>query len=296
MRIQKKPVARVLIISACILLIVLIMQPLQVIHFQNYIDILFPDGIIGIKELDMLLVIQALMLLVVLPVYLFTFLFSWWYRADNTKAIYDPDLVDNRLAEYFWWGIPLVMTLIVSVYTWVKTHELDPYKPIESDKKALTIQVVALQWKWLFIYPEQNIAAVNFFQFPKDTPLHFEITADAPMNSFWIPKLGGQIYAMPSMKTELYLMANKVGDFMGSSANISGEGFAGMNFIARSSSEEDFNKWVASVKESKDFLSAGSYKQLAAPSSYLPVQVYKLSDPHLFEQIIMKYMHPQKSE
>ncbi len=294
MRIRKKPVARVLIISACILLFILLMQPLQVIKFRRYIDILFPAGIIGIKELDMLLIIQGLMLIIVLPVYLFTFLFSWWYRSDNKKAIYEPDLVDNRLAEYFWWGIPLVMTLIVAVFTWYKTHELDPYKPIESDKKAMTIQVVALQWKWLFIYPEENIASLNFFQFPKDVPLHFEITSDAPMNSFWIPQLGGQIYAMPGMKTELYLMANKEGDYKGSSANISGEGFAGMNFIAKATTEEEFNKWVELVKQSPNDLDRSSYKKLLVPSSYNALELYKLADSTLFEYTIMKYMHPQK--
>ena len=129
-----------------------------------------------------------------------TFIFSWKYRSDNTKAKYDPDLVDNRLAEYLWWGIPFVFTVIVGVLTWVKTYQLDPYKPLEHDKKPMTIQVVALQWKWLFIYPEEKIASVNFLQFPKDVPIHFEITADAPMNSFWIPHLGGQIYAMPKMR------------------------------------------------------------------------------------------------
>ena len=126
------------------------------------------------------------------------------------------------------------MTLIIAVLTWVKTHELDPYKPIESNKKPMTIQVVALQWKWLFIYPEEKIATVNFLQFPKDTPIHFEITADAPMNSFWIPHLGGQIYAMPKMKTELHLIANEAGDFRGSSANFSGEGFARHAFYCQS--------------------------------------------------------------
>ena len=178
-------------------------------------------------------------------------------------------------------GFPLVMTLIVGGFTWVKTHELDPYKPIESDKKPMTIQVVALQWKWLFIYPEEKIATVNFVQFPKDTPIRFEITADAPMNSFWIPHLGGQIYAMPKMKTELNLIANETGDFRGSSANLSGEGFAGMHFITRASSEEDYHNGWKQQKNRTSPRYFEEYKKLAAPSQNNPVEIYQLKDEEI---------------
>lgn len=278
-----------LLLSGIILLITLIMQPLSVIQFRSYIAVLFPKGIIALEERNLLFIIQAIMLLVILPVYLFTFIFSWKYRADNPKAIYDPDLVDNRLAEYVWWGVPLILTLIIGWITWVKTHELDPYKPITSDKKAMTIQVVALQWKWLFIYPEEKIASLNFVQFPKDIPIRFEITADAPMNSFWIPHLGGQIYAMPKMRTELNLIANETGDFRGSSANLSGEGFAGMHFISRSSTEEEYHQWVEGAKKAAQGLDFKEYTKLAAPSKNNPVEIYQLKDDHLFDQIIMKY-------
>jgi cytochrome o ubiquinol oxidase subunit 2 len=232
------------------------------------------------------------MLLVILPVYFLTFVFSWIYRADNIKAKYEPDLVDNVVAEYIWWGLPLVLTLAVAYLTYIKTHELDPYKPIVSDNKEKKIQVVALQWKWLFIYPEEKIAAINFVQFPKNTPIHFEITGDAPMNSFWIPALGGQIYAMPKMRTELYLIANEAGDFRGLSANISGEGFAGMHFIARSSSEEEFDQWVASVKENNRNLDLEEYNKLSSPSKNNQAAFYLLQEEKLFDKIIMKYMHP----
>lgn len=288
-----RPVCILLFFSGLILFIFLIMQPMTILQYGNKIAVLFPKGIIGLEERNLLLIIQALMLLVIIPVYILTFVFSWKYRAANTKAVYDPDLVDNRLAEYIWWGLPLVMTLIVSILTWVKTHELDPFKPIPSNNKEITIQVVALQWKWLFIYPEEKIATVNFVQFPKDTPIRFDITADAPMNSFWIPHLGGQIYAMPKMKTRLYLMADEVGDFRGSSANISGEGFAGMHFITRASTEEDYKKWLESAKQSSKVLNAKEYDILAAPSENTPVETYKLMDENLFEQIIMKYMKPK---
>jgi cytochrome o ubiquinol oxidase subunit 2 len=289
----KTSVFFLLLFTGIILFIFLIMQPLQILKFGHTIAMLFPKGIIALKERNLLFIIQALMLLVILPVYLLTFIFSWKYRVHNTKAKYDPDLVDNRLAEYIWWGIPFILTLIIAILTWNKTHQLDPYKPIDSNKKPLHIQVVALQWKWLFIYPEENIASVNFVQFPRQTPVHFEITADAPMNSFWIPSLGGQIYAMPKMRTDLYLMADADGDFRGSSANLSGEGFAGMNFIAKATSNEAYHQWVESAKQSSKVLNVGEYNKLAAASKNNPAEIYQLKDKSLFDQIIMKYMHPQ---
>lgn len=292
MKTGKKFVPFMLFLAGLILLIFLIMQPLTILKFRDYIAILFPKGIIALEERNLLFIIQAIMLLVVIPVYILTFIFSWKYSAHNPKGIYDPDIVDNVVAEYIWWGVPLILTLTVGVLTWVKTHELDPYKPIESNRKAMTIQVIALQWKWLFIYPEEKIASVNFVQFPKQTPLHFEITADAPMNSFWIPHLGGQIYAMPKMKTELNLIADEAGDFRGSSANLSGEGFSGMHFIARAATDEDFEIWLKAAKQSSNILNLAEYNKLAAPSKNNPAEIYQLKDEKLFDQVIMKYMHP----
>lgn len=288
----KKPVFYMLLFSGIILFIILLMQPLQILHFKDYIAILFPKGQIALEERNLLLIIQGLMLLVIIPVYILTFVFSWRYRAKSSKEIYDPDLVDHKLAEIVWWTLPLVMTAIIAVLTWVKTYELDPFRPIASDKKELKIQVVALQWKWLFIYPEEKIASVNFVQFPKGTPIKFEITADAPMNSFWIPQLGGQIYAMPSMVTKLHLIADETGDFRGSSANISGEGFSSMNFISRSSTDEDFAKWVAEAKASATTLNSAEYKKLAEPTVGYPVTLYRLEDDRLFHEITMKFMQP----
>lgn len=279
-----------------ILFLFLIMQPLSVLHFQDYIAVLFPKGIIGIEQLNLLLILQAVMLLVVLPVYALTFIFSWKYRADNKKATYDPDLIDSPLAEVIWWGLPIVLTAAIAVLTFIKTHELDPYRPIasKSDKKPMTIQVVALQWKWLFLYPDEGVASLNFLQFPEQTPIHFQITADAPMNSFWIPALGGQIYAMPSMQTQLYLIADQAGDYRGSSANLSGTGFANMHFIARASSDEEFAQWVAEAKQSSSVLDKSTYSDLAAPNAESPVKTYQLSEPTLFSHILMKYMQPQE--
>lgn len=294
MKHEKSFLYNMLLFSGIILLIFLILQPLSVFHFRENIAILFPKGIIALQERNLLFVIQAIMLLVIIPVYILTFIFSWRYRANNPKGKYEPHLIDNVIAEYIWWGIPLILTIIIGILTWGKTYELDPFKPIESDKKPITIQVVALQWKWLFLYPEEKIAVVNFLQFPKDVPINFEITADAPMNSFWIPHLGGQIYAMPKMKTELHLIANELGDFNGSSANLSGEGFAGMHFIARASTEEDYQHWLENAKESTHDLNLEEYNILAAPSKNNPVEIYQLKDDNLFHQIIMKYMVPKE--
>jgi len=290
----KKPVFYMLFFTGIILLIILIMQPLEILQFREYIAVLFPKGEIALKERNLLFLIQAIMLLIIIPVFICTFVFSWKYRAGNPKGVYDPDLVDNIFLEFVWWGIPFVIVVIISVITWYKTYELDPYKPIESDKKPITIQVVALQWKWLFIYPDEKIATVNFLQFPKDTPIHFEITADAPMNSFWIPDLGGQIYAMAKMKTELYLIADHTGDFRGYSANISGEGFADMHFIARASSEEEYQNWVESTSQSEIELDWKSYTQLALPGESQPLVLYQLKDLTLFDKILNKYMYPRK--
>lgn len=270
------------------------MQPLEIRYGGDLIAILFPKGWIALKERNLLLIIQALMLLVVIPVYFLTYFFSWLYRAHNSDAKYTPDWDDHPVAEMLWWGIPFLLIIIIGSMTWTETYRLDPYKPIASDKKPLRIQVVALQWKWLFLYPEEKIASLNFVQFPKNRPLNFEITADAPMNSFWIPQLGGQIYAMPKMRTKLHLIANEEGDYRGCSANISGSGFASMHFIARASSEEDFEKWVESAKKSTNALNLEAYNQLVTPSENNPPTQYQLQEDTLFDQIIMKFMHPQK--
>lgn len=293
MRLGRKPLSFMLIATAIIFFLFLLMQPLTIFHFGNEIDVLFPKGIIALEQRNLLFILQALMLIVMIPVYLFTFIFSWKYRYNNPDSDYDPDLVDNKYAEVAWWGVPFLITLIIAFLTWTKTEQLDPYKPIPSEKKPITIQVVALQWKWLFLYPEEKIATVNYLKIPEKTPIHFEITADAPMNSFWIPDLGGQIYAMPNMKTNLYLMADEPGEFKGYSANISGEGFSGMRFITQATTEEEYRQWVQSTKNSTSNLNLEHYNQLAKPSENNPQATYQLQDNNLFNQIIMKYMHPQ---
>lgn len=275
-----------------ILLFLLGTLPLILIYLMSdRIALLNPKGLIAQKELTLINIAFILMLIVVIPVFILTILISWKYRASNKKAKYTPDWEYSFVAEAIWWGFPFIIIAILSIITWLSTIELDPYRPIEHPEKAMTIQVVALDWKWLFIYPEQQIATVNFLQFPKEIPIHFEITADAPMNSFWIPQLGGQIYAMPAMKTQLYLIAHEIGDYRGSSANLSGRGFAGMNFTARASSQEDFDQWVASAKQAPS-LDLQRYQELAKPSEYDPIAIYSLAEKNLFDWIVMKPMMP----
>ena len=258
--------------------------------------VLNPKGIIGLKQRDLMYIAISLMLIVVVPVLLMLFAICVKYRSTNKEAAYTPEWDHDYLAECIWWGFPCLIIIALSILTWKSSFELDPYRPLQSSVKPLRIQVVALQWKWLFIYPDHDIASVNFFQFPEKTPLNFEITADAPMNSFWVPELGGQIYAMPGMNTKLHLISDDVGNFKGSSANLSGEGFASMVFTAKSSSHEEFNKWLESVHQSSFFLDKDSYHVLAQPSSYNPEVVFTLKDNNLYEQIIMKYMMPEHTE
>ncbi|PCI93490.1 ubiquinol oxidase subunit II [Candidatus Aerophobetes bacterium] len=256
--------------------------------------VLDPKGMIADKQRRLIITAALLMLIVVVPVLIMVFVFVWRYGAQKDKAKYSPDWGHSNVAEAIWWGVPFMIITVLAIITWRTSHELNPFKPIESDKKPLEIQVVALQWKWLFIYPEQGIATVNFVQFPENTPLNFEITGDAPMNSFWIPQLGGQIYAMPSMRTKLHLIADTVGEFEGRSANLSGTGFAGMVFTAKSTTDEDFDSWVRTVKNSGRSMNRNVYDQLVEPSSYVPVMYYQLTDEDLFDQVVLKYSAPEK--
>lgn len=256
------------------------------------IPVLEPRGPIAQKERRLIIVTLLLSLIVVIPVFGLLFGFAWKYREGNKKAKYSPNLDHSRVVETIWWLVPSALILVIGIITWNSSHQLDPYKPLSSNTPPITIQVVALDWKWLFIYPQQNMATVNLVQFPMNTPVNFEITADAPMNSFWIPQLGGQIYAMPGMSTQLHLMANTAGNFYGSSANISGKGFAGMSFVAKSTSANDFKRWVRSVKHSPNRLSQGTYSKLSNPSQANPVAYYASSEAGLYDNVIMKYTGP----
>jgi len=273
-----------------ITLLILAVVALTVYFVSTHnIPVLEPKGLISMKERELIITCSALMLIVVIPVLVLSVVFAWKYR-EGRGSKHTPDWEHNNIAECCWWGIPVVIIIILAVITWKTSHDLNPFKPIENGKKSIEIQAVALNWKWLFIYPEQGIATVNYVQFPEQTPIDFVITADAPMNAFWIPQLGGQIYAMPAMRTTLHLLANEPGEFDGRSSNISGKGFAGMVFKAVSSTEQDFDSWVAQVKGSEKELTWGEYRDLVEPSEYNPVEVYGKVENQLFDQILMQYM------
>lgn len=272
---------------------ILVTASVYLSHFN--IPVLNPKGIIAEKERDLIIIGSVLSLAVVIPVFTMLFVIAWKYRASNTKATYEPEWDHNGALEALWWGIPCLIITILAVITWNATHELDPFKPIDSSVAPIHIQVVALDWKWLFIYPDQHIASVNFVQFPVNTPVDFDITSDAPMNSFWIPSLAGQIYAMSGMSTQLHLMADTIGSYNGSSANISGTGFAGMRFVARASTVSDFTTWVSSAARSSHQLGLNEYNTLAAPSQNNPVTLYALKQDDLYDTIVMKYMAPISS-
>ncbi len=260
--------------------------------------LLDPKGQVGVDERALILGTTGWMLLVVIPVIVMTIVFAWWFRASNARARYAPEWEQSKKLEAAVWGIPAVIVTVMAVTAWHSTHALDPFKPIDHPAKPVEIEVVALDWKWLFVYPEQGIATVNEIAFPVDVPLAFDVTSDTVMNSFFIPRLGSQIYAMAGMKTELHLIANAAGDYDGLSANYSGRGFSGMTFKARAMPQAEFDAWVAKVKAAPDRLDAQTYAALAAPSEYHPVAYYGGVTPGLFAGLIAKYRggHPSHGQ
>lgn len=259
---------------------------------KTNIQVLNPKGPIALQEYHLIIGALLLSLLVVIPVFTLTIVFAFKYRETNKDAKYSPNLDGNRFAETVWWIIPTVLISILGVITWNSSHTLDPYRGLNSNVKPITIQVVALNWKWLFIYPKQNIATVNYFEIPKNTPINFQITSDAPMNSFWIPQLSGQIYAMPGMNTQLNLLASSTGMYDGYSANISGTGFSGMTFTAIATNQTDFNDWVSNVQTEPNQLNIYTYNNLAKPSINNPKSDYASAEPGLYNTIINRYMIP----
>ncbi len=250
-----------------------------------------PKGLIAGQQLRLLLFSIALLLLIAVPTLVLFYFIAWKYRESNHTATYEPHARHGKLFVFGIWAIPTFYMFLLALVMWPATHKLAPQKSLVSDVKPLTIQVVALRWKWLFIYPEQNIATVNFVQIPADTPVQFELTADeAPMSSFWIPHLGGQLYAMTGHRNSLNLMAETTGDFAGRSAEINGDGFAGMKFVARASSREDFNDWAKSIRRSPVVLASEEYAKLLAPSENNHVAVYSEVEVGLYDTILAKYM------
>ncbi|MCK2041503.1 ubiquinol oxidase subunit II [Chromohalobacter sp. TMW 2.2308] len=246
-----------------------------------------PKGQIGIEQKSLIITAFWLMMIVVIPVIVMTVVFAWKYRHSNHTAKYMPDWAHSNKIEAVVWLIPCIIILFLGIITWKTSHSLDPHKPIESDAETMEVQVVALDWKWLFIYPEQGIATVNEVAMPVDVPVHFSVTSASVMNSFFIPTLGSQIYAMAGMDNDVYLVANEAGVYDGKSSNYSGEGFSEMTFDAHAMSQDDFDAWVDKVGQSSETLSyEGSYQELAEPSTDHPVEYFSDVTSDLYRDIV----------
>jgi len=291
----RKKSQRKLKIALPVLIVLGILAALAWYLHRHTVAVLEPAGQVGYKERQLMIIGILLSAIVLVPVYIMTVVIAMKYREENhetRKVKYSPDWDGSRLFESIWWGIPIAIIGTLSVVAWNSSHALDPYKALASAKQPLTVQVVALDWKWLFIYPQQHVASVNMVEIPANTPVDFQITSDTVMNSFWIPQLGGQIYAMPGMSTHLHLVADRNGSFMGSPANIAGSGFARMMFTAKAVSQADFNAWVRQASSSPKQLNTASYNQLARPSDSVKPENYSLVTTDLYNTIVMKYMSP----
>jgi cytochrome o ubiquinol oxidase subunit II len=248
--------------------------------------ILDPRGPVAAAERLLLINTTAIMLVVVVPVILATLAFAWWYRSSNPRAGRSPDLRYEGRMEFVIWSIPALTVMLLGGVVWISSHELDPRAPIPADADPLRVDVVALDWKWLFIYPDQGVAAVNQLVIPAGTPVNFRLTSATVMNSFFIPQLGSQIYTMGGMTTHLNLLADAPGEFPGLSANYSGDGFSQMRFIAKAVPAGDFDAWVAQVRGAGSALDDAGYAELAKPSRAVAPKIYGSVAPQLFERII----------
>ncbi|GHA11255.1 ubiquinol oxidase subunit 2 [Arenicella chitinivorans] len=255
-----------------------------------------PKGPIAAEQMELIILSFAVMLIVVIPVFVMTFVFAIKYRAGNDKADYRPLWEHSNLVEIVVWSVPLVIIVVLGIITYRTSFSLDPRQPIASEQQTMRIQVVALDWKWLFIYPEQEIATVNELALPVDTPVEFLITSDTVMNSFFVPQLGSMIYAMAGMENQLNLIADETGVYRGLSANYSGFGFSGMKFKAHVKTEAEFKQWIAEVKRAANPLSEQAYQLLSVKSKDHPVEYYSSVNPLMFNRIIEKYTGEQNGE
>lgn len=282
--------------------IIILLSLMTLLSGCNFV-VLDPSGDVAGQQRDLVIVSTVLMLLIIIPVMALTVLFAWRYRHSNDAAPYEPDWDHSTQLELVIWAAPLLIIICLGALTWMGTHLLDPYRPIgriaygrpvTPQMKPLDVNVVALDWKWLFIYPEYGIAAVNELAAPVDRPLQFKITSSSVMNSFYIPALAGQVYAMPGMQTKLHAVINEPGVYQGFSANYSGAGFSGMRFAFQGLASDAFDKWVASVKAGGGALDRSSYLQLERPSENEPVRRYATVDPALYKAILNMCVEPGK--
>ncbi|WP_062210350.1 ubiquinol oxidase subunit II [Aureimonas sp. AU12] len=265
--------------------------------------VMSPSGDVASQQRDLIVVSTILMLLIIVPVIAATLLFAWRYRASNKTATYDPDWHHSTGLEVLIWTAPLMIIIALGALTWISTHLLDPYRPIgridaarpvTAEMEPLTVEVVALDWKWMFFYPEYGIATVNELAAPVDRPIAFKLTSAAIMNSFFVPALAGQIYAMPGMQTQLHAVINKPGIYDGFSANYSGSGFSRMRFKFHGLDTAGFDAWVAKVKADGQTLDRARYLEVEKPSEAEPVHYYASVENGLYDAILGLCVEPGK--
>lgn len=283
-------------------LLVIIGTTASYLYLQDKdMPLFFPSGQVGVQERDLIVFTMLLSLVVIIPVYSMLIGFSIRYRKNgkyNKKAAYTPEFENSHILEFIWWGIPILLIIILGTITWVTSHTLDPHRQLDSKVEPLRVQVVTLQWRWLFIYPDQHVASMNQLKIPAGTPVNFEITADAPMSSFWIPALGTQVYSMAGMNSKLSLIADKPGMYRGTNTNINGRGYSSMDFdVVAVNSRSEFNHWADAIKErsGENDLDWDLYENLADPTESSSVAYYTLKDPSLFNMILNKYMNKDNS-
>jgi cytochrome o ubiquinol oxidase subunit II len=258
--------------------------------------VLDPQGPVASAERLLLINSTAIMLVVVVPVILATLGFAWWYRSSNARARRSEELAYEGRIDFVVWSIPALVVVLLGGVTWIGSHQLDPRAPIDTNVKPLAVDVASLDWKWLFIYPDQGIAALNQLVIPAARPVSFRLTSATVMNSFLVPQLGSQIYTMPGMTTHLNLLADRPGEFPGISANFSGNGFADMHFIVKAVTADAFDAWVTQVRGSGSALDLPAYAELAKPSQAVPPATYRSVEPKLFERIVEETaLGPRKS-
>jgi cytochrome o ubiquinol oxidase subunit 2 len=247
--------------------------------------VLDPQGPIASAERMILLNATTIMLVVVVPVIVLTLAFAWWYRASNTRASYRPNWAYSGRIELVVWSIPAMVVLLLAGVAWTGSHDLDPARELRSDLKSVRIEVVSLDWKWLFIYPDFQVATLNQIVVPAGVPIEFLLTSGNVMNAFWVPQLGSQIYTMPGMTTRLNLLAEHAGDYPGLSANFSGDGFSDMHFVVHAVPVTAFSNWLAGTQGEGMMLGADAYSQLARTGSDVSIKTYGSVEPGLFERI-----------
>lgn len=256
--------------------------------------VLDPQGPVGANQKAITLNALAIMLAIVIPTLLAAFAFAWWWRASNTRARFRPDFVYSGRIEVIVWAIPLLVILFLGGVIWVGAHELDPAKPLKAAPGVQTeeIQVVALDWKWLFIYPREGVASVNQVVIPAGVPVRFRITSASVMNAFFVPQLGGMIYAMNGMETTLHLQADRPGDFYGRSSQFSGDGFSDMHFRVHAIPAAEFARWVARTRAAGPALDLAAYAQLARQSQNVAPFTFRAVQPDLFQAVLTRHAAP----